>query len=228
MEILFRVESKEAFSQLRGLINNANKINGKIHHIEKSEIEDINYKIENLRLKIRGLELSGNTDQAKVRDLNNKIKKEEAKYKEKEETLSTLYSRLNENKVVMSSVDGTDKTMPAGTLVRAFEPNSMGFFPKLGHYFSKMWEFVSANPREANTEGGVFPAIFGTVFMVIIMSIVVMPFGILAALYLREYSKQGFFVRLCKDMCKQPRRCAINCVWSIWSWIFSIRYGWNN
>ncbi len=189
-------ESKEAFSQLRGLINNANKINGKIHHIEKSEIGDINYKIENLRLKIRGLELSGNTDQAKVRDLNNKIKKEEAKYKEKEETLSTLYSRLNENKVVMSSVDGTDKTMPAGTLVRAFEPNSMGFFAKLGHYFSKMWEFVSANPREANTEGGVFPAIFGTVFMVIIMSIVVMPFGILAALYLREYSKQGFFVRL--------------------------------
>jgi len=189
-------DSKNAFSELRGLISKANKINGKIHHIEKSEIGDINYNIENLRLKIRGLELSGNTDQAKVSELNNRIKKEEAKYKDKEAVLATLYNQLNENKVVMSSVDGTDKTMPIGMLVRAFEPNSMGFFAKLIHYFSKMWEFVSANPREANTEGGVFPAIFGTVFMVIIMSIVVMPFGILAALYLREYSRQGFFVRL--------------------------------
>jgi len=115
---------------------------------------------------------------------------------EKETILASLYKELNKNKVVMNSVEGREKTLPMGTLVRAFEPNSMGFLAKLGHYFAKLWEFVSANPREANTEGGVFPAIFGTVFMVLIMSIAVMPFGILAALYLREYSKQGFFVRL--------------------------------
>src|SRR5207302_5393361 len=51
-------------------------------------------------------------------------------------------------------------------------------------------------PREANTEGGIFPAIFGTVMMVIIMSIAVVPFGVLAALYLREYARQGTLVRL--------------------------------
>ena len=189
-------DSEGAFLKLKGIIADANKINGKIHHIEKGEIGDINYNIEKLRLKIRGLELAGNTDQSKVTALENKIKKEEAKYAEKETVLAGLYSQLNENKVVMSSVQGTDKTMPAGTLVRAFEPNSMGVFAKIAHYFSKLWEFVSENPREANTEGGVFPAIFGTVFMVLIMSIVVMPFGVLAALYLREYAKQGFFVRI--------------------------------
>ncbi len=189
-------DSDNAFSKLKEIIADANKINGKIHHIEKGEIGDINYNIEKLRLKKRGLELSGNTDQNKVDAIENKIKKEEAKYAEKETVLAGLYSQLNENKVVMSSVQGTDKTMPAGTLVRAFEPNSMGVFAKLIHYFSKLWEFVSENPREANTEGGVFPAIFGTVFMVLIMSIVVMPFGVLAALYLREYAKQGFFVRI--------------------------------
>ena len=189
-------DSENAFTEFQNLISNANKINGKIHHIEKSEIGDINYKIENLRLKLKGLENSGNTNQSKVRDIEDRIKKQNDRYAEKETVLASLYKELNENKVVMSSVDGREKTMPMGTLVRAFEPNSMGFFAKLGHYIAKMWEFVSANPREANTEGGVFPAIFGTVFMVIIMSIVVMPFGILAALYLREYSKQGFFVRL--------------------------------
>ena len=189
-------DSKKAFSEFQNLISNANKINGKIHYIEKSEIGDINYKIENLRLKLKGLQNSDNTNQSKVREIEDRIKRENAKYVEKEAILASLYNELNKNKVVMNSVEGREKTIPMGTLVRAFEPNSMGFLAKLGHYFAKLWEFVSANPREANTEGGVFPAIFGTVFMVLIMSIAVMPFGILAALYLREYSKQGFFVRL--------------------------------
>ena len=189
-------DSKKAFSEFQNLISNANKINGKIHYIEKSEIGDINYKIENLRLKLKGLQNSDNANQSKVREIEGQIKLENAKYVEKETILASLYKELNKNKVVMNSVEGREKTLPMGTLVRAFEPNSMGFLAKLGHYFAKLWEFVSANPREANTEGGVFPAIFGTVFMVLIMSIAVMPFGILAALYLREYSKQGFFVRL--------------------------------
>ena len=189
-------DSKNAFSTLQDLISESNKINRKIHKIEKGNIGDINYNIEKLRLKLRGIELSGKSDTAAVTDLQNKVKAEEAKYKEQEKILSNLYGQLNANKIVMSSVDGRDKTLPMGTLVRAFEPNSMGFFSKLGHYFSKLWEFVSENPREANTEGGVFPAIFGTVFMVLIMSIVVMPFGILAGLYLREYAKQGFLVRI--------------------------------
>ena len=47
-----------------------------------------------------------------------------------------------------------------------------------------------------NTEGGIFPAIFGTVMMVILMSVLVTPFGVVAAVYLREYAKQGFVTRL--------------------------------
>ena len=65
---------------------------------------------------------------------------------------------------------------------------------KAGHYAAKVWEFVSDNPRESNTEGGVFPAIFGTVMMVMIMSVIVTPLGVLAAFYLREYARQGAFV----------------------------------
>jgi phosphate transport system permease protein len=63
-------------------------------------------------------------------------------------------------------------------------------------YAAKLWEFVSTDPRESNTEGGVFPAIFGTVLMVILMSIAVVPFGVLAALYLREYARDGVLVRI--------------------------------
>ncbi len=62
--------------------------------------------------------------------------------------------------------------------------------------FAKLWEFVSDEPREANTEGGVFPAIFGTVLMTLIMAVIVTPFGVIAAVYLREYAKQGLLTRI--------------------------------
>src|SRR5574343_1351388 len=72
----------------------------------------------------------------------------------------------------------------------------MGTGTKLGFYFAKLWEFVSDEPREANTEGGIFPAIFGTVMMTLIMAVIVTPFGVLAAVYLREYASQGAMTRI--------------------------------
>jgi phosphate transport system permease protein len=71
----------------------------------------------------------------------------------------------------------------------------MSVVGKLGTYFANIWEFVSDEPREANTEGGVFPAIFGTVMMVLIMAVLVTPLGVIAAVYLREYAKQGPLTR---------------------------------
>ena len=77
------------------------------------------------------------------------------------------------------------------TLCARIGPTRLGVFGKAGVYLDRAWEFLSAEPRESNTEGGVFPAIFGTVMMVILMSLAAVPFGILAALYLREYARQG-------------------------------------
>ncbi|MCA9810068.1 MAG: phosphate ABC transporter, permease protein PstA, partial [Candidatus Dadabacteria bacterium] len=166
-----------------------------IKGIEKGEIGGINREIENLRLKIRGEEM-GSNNQEKISQLEAQIKEEEAKYQEQEKKLTALYSEFGKEVITMTSIDGRDKEMPLGNVVRAYRPNSLGWFGKASLYASKVWEFVSAEPREANTEGGVFPAIFGTILMVLIMSVVVLPFGVLAALYLREYAKQGTLVRI--------------------------------
>jgi phosphate transport system permease protein len=91
---------------------------------------------------------------------------------------------------------GREVKLTAGELVAAWRPNKMGFFAKLGHYLAGVWEFVSGEPRESNTEGGIWPAIFGTCLMVVLMSIAVVPFGVMAAIYLHEYAKQGPLVRL--------------------------------
>ena len=91
----------------------------------------------------------------------------------------------------LQALDGKTATLPVAQVVRALLPNELGLFGKLGVYASRFWEFLSANPRESNTEGGIFPVIVGTLLMTLLMTLVVVPFGVIAALYLREYAKQG-------------------------------------
>jgi phosphate transport system permease protein len=63
-------------------------------------------------------------------------------------------------------------------------------------YLGKIRELLFDDPRESNTEGGLFPAIFGTIMMVLLMSVFSLPFGVIAAIYLREYAKEGRLVQL--------------------------------
>ncbi len=185
-----------AFGVLEDLIHDANKIYDEILKIEKGEIGDINYGIEKQRLKLRGLSMRGESNPAKESEIRLKIEEYEVRYKISEAELGKLYTELIRNEVVMLSAAGDEKVMPLGKIVLAFRPNDMGFAQKAGFYVERFWGFISDDPREANTEGGIFPAIFGTVLMVLLMSIVVMPFGVIAALYLREYAKQGLMVRI--------------------------------
>jgi len=98
--------------------------------------------------------------------------------------------------LVMTTADGTEQPIRIADVVRGYQPNRLGFLARSGVYVSRWWEFLSENPREANSEGGVFPAIFGTIVMTLLMVVFVVPFGVLAALYLREYAKQGPLVSL--------------------------------
>ncbi|MFT5121564.1 MAG: phosphate transport system permease protein [Candidatus Omnitrophota bacterium] len=110
--------------------------------------------------------------------------------------LMAFLAQLAENESVFHDIHGTEKVIPLKDIVRAYQPNAMSLPAKLGHYLLKIKELILENPRESNTEGGLFPTIFGTIMMVILMSLFCMPMGIVAAVYLREYAKQGFTVRL--------------------------------
>lgn len=52
------------------------------------------------------------------------------------------------------------------------------------------WEFLTEAPRNNNTEGGIFPAIYGTTLLVFIMTLLGVPVGTITAIYLTEYTKQ--------------------------------------
>jgi phosphate transport system permease protein len=100
------------------------------------------------------------------------------------------------NAAVFADASGREKTIALLDIVRFYCPNRMGIGEKTAHYFAKIWELLSADPRESNQDGGLFPAIFGTVLMVFLMAATCFPLGVLAGIYLGEYAKEGFLVRL--------------------------------
>lgn len=189
-------EGAETMPVLQERLEAALDIFGKISHLEKKEIGAVNYGLEQLRLEQRKLELEKRWDA----DAQQRIAAEKAaldgEYKKYQTELMALYRDIRRDSFVAAADDGSEHEIALAKVVRVYEPNKMGMLGKIGHYFTKFAEFLADDPREANTEGGIFPAIYGTVLMVVIMSIIVTPFGVIAAVYLREYAKQGVMTRL--------------------------------
>jgi phosphate transport system permease protein len=167
--------------------------------LERGPLGDVNAEIEALRLERKGLERSRLPAQqraARIADLERRVGAKEAEYQTLADRLFAAREALERGTLVVESADGERKEMPVAAVVRAIRPNQLGAAGKLRVYGARLWEFVAGEPRESNTEGGIFPAIFGTVMMVFLMAIAVTPLGILAALYMREYAKQGPLVRI--------------------------------
>ncbi|HWR20660.1 MAG TPA: phosphate ABC transporter, permease protein PstA, partial [Verrucomicrobiae bacterium] len=175
-----------AWSALQALLPDATSTFKEIRRIEKKEIGAINSAQEKIRLKLKKLQLSGQEGGSEAARLNKEIEGWAAKYREQEAKLATV-RQLSRQTLIVSVIGDQETELPLQQIVRIVRPNSMGVWSKSGVYLSRLWEFISGDPRESNTEGGVFPAIFGTVMMVMIMSLLVAPLGVLAAFYLREY-----------------------------------------
>ncbi|MEH6367560.1 MULTISPECIES: phosphate ABC transporter permease PstA [Pseudomonas] len=188
-------EGDAAWDELQKRITRIDELHAEITKLEKKDIGRINYGLEGLRLKKRSLELKDELSPAAQADLDAERAQWDAEYKVLETQLVALNKEFNRDTVTVKTVDGREQEISLGKVVRAYQPNAMGIGQKLSFYGAKVWEFVSDDPREANTEGGIFPAIFGTIMMTLIMAVIVTPFGVLAAIYLREYAKQGPLTR---------------------------------
>ncbi len=171
----------------------AARVRREIRRIETRDIGAINHAQETLRLRLRRLELKGVTAGPEVEAIKAQIEPLQDRYRTEEARLGDLRKAQTASVVVVGD-GGKEKDLPLAQVVDVRFPNAMGVPARGLYYLGRIWEFVSDEPRESNTEGGVFPAIFGTVMMVFIMSILVTPLGVLAAFYLREYAKQGAFV----------------------------------
>ena len=171
---------------------------------------DIKYQLINLRYRKRQIErrMADATEApesrrqalAELESAEQTLVARENELKDRTDALSRrrleLEAELRRNAAVFVDAAGRERRIALVDIVRFWRPNSMGIAQKARHYAAKAWELVSDDPREANQDGGVFPAIMGTVLLVFLMAILCFPLGVLAGIYLGEYAKEGPLVRM--------------------------------
>ncbi len=191
--------SPEFADKLRSLVNEAAQRRKNIEIIEKRSIGAINRKMTALDAELRLLERDEKRDAAAREAIKLTIKETRASLQKEYETLATqareLQAQQKDNTLRYRLSTGVERTQSVGDIVNFHFPNRLGFIGRVGVFFHHIGGFLSQDPREANTDGGIFPAIFGTFVMTLMMSLLVTPFGVIAAIYLREYARQGFIVR---------------------------------
>ncbi|CQD47542.1 TPA: phosphate ABC transporter permease PstA [Yersinia enterocolitica] len=164
--------------------------------IQFRQMNMLNQQFEALRLQKKRLQMSGNFD-GKAQD---RIEAEwgelQRSHQAMMEKLRGLQSDQSRYTLLLRDMNGQVHPLPLSQINRAWYPNDMSLGQKLRHFAVQTHKFLTDNPRNANTEGGVFPAIFGTVLMVILMSIVVMPLGVIVAVYLHEYAGKNWLTRM--------------------------------
>jgi phosphate transport system permease protein len=190
---------QEVWPLLGKLLREKAKERRALESLEKGELGHINYTLERLRLAERKLSLEplpAAERERRAQALSEEVAKEKEAYAAAAARLGQKRAAFVAETLVVQTADGVERELPVGYVVRAVRPNALGLAGAAKLYLSRVGEFIGGNPREANTEGGIFPAIFGTVLMVFLMSIFVAPLGVIAAVYLREYAKGGVLVRL--------------------------------
>lgn len=170
------------------------RLRERIEALEDGELRSVDAGIEALRLERRGLERAGAAEVGFAR-IDARRDRLLRRYEELAAELVDLRRESEGYAAVVEVEGGGQLRLPVDRIARAWRPNAMGLPARCGLYASRLGEFLAGTPRESNTGGGIFPALFGTVMMVFLMTLAVVPFGVLAALYLREYARQGLLVR---------------------------------
>jgi phosphate transport system permease protein len=186
-------------ARLRALVAEVNQRWTAIRRIERQDIGAINANMESLRLQQRALRRAQKpgeaAPEAPLKAIQDTTASLQATYEVLAQQARDLRQQQDEHVLTYRLMTGEERRLPLGQIVHYYSPNQLNTLQRLRLFLHHLWVFFSAEPREANTEGGVFPAIFGTLVMTLLMSLAVTPFGVLAALYLREYAKQGVVVR---------------------------------
>ncbi len=166
--------------------------------LETDDIGAVNLRLEEARLRQHGAEVAYGLGSPQAAIAAAAFAEVESVATAEFDGIRARIQALDEQnasfQILVRTAAGQSIKLALADIVRVYPANRLGLAGKVAVYLSRWAEFVSDEPREANSEGGVFPAIFGTVVMTLLMSLLVTPFGVLAALYLREYARGGVVV----------------------------------
>jgi phosphate transport system permease protein len=172
----------------------ASAVREKLVEITRHRIGEVNAAMDRARVALRRAEDLKLADEIAAR------KAEIAVLDERYAVLQAEAAKVTAGGAVASLVArdaaGREVVVPLTQVIRAWFPNRLDTWGRVQLYASRLGEFIFDEPREANTEGGLMPAIFGTLVMTVFMSLLVTPFGVITAIYLREYAQQGPLLRI--------------------------------
>lgn len=185
------IEKKGLIDALSERLQRADEFRAKERMLLTGDIGRINYELENIRLNLRKHQLAGQLSKSVQDDFSKQAANLQTEYLALEVDLFNYRKQAERDTLIVRDMAGRLVTMPLSSVLDFYQPNEMNVLQKTAHWFHQIHKFISDDPREANTEGGVFPAIFGTVFMVMLMAVIVTPFGVVAAIYLHEYAAKN-------------------------------------
>ncbi|MEW6500273.1 MAG: phosphate ABC transporter permease PstA [Thermodesulfobacteriota bacterium] len=171
------------------LLAEVDRLNASIATLN-ARLEKIQGQLAKLRFRHEG------SDAARITALEGQEHTLKAEFDALANRLADRRTALNQYEALFVDASGSEKGIALAEIVRFYQPNTMTVWQKSGYYLARLKELFCAEPREANTEGGLFPAIFGTIMLVFLMSIFSFPIGVLAGIYLREYAKEGILVKM--------------------------------
>ncbi|EGR3965890.1 phosphate ABC transporter permease PstA [Vibrio cholerae] len=181
---------------LRQALLEAEAIRDQVDTMVEQQVRVISSQLERLRLEKRRKQLNNELSDEFLQHYVLSKSRLEKELAQVQTELDALRAPLEKQFLYLVDMQGETVSVPLSEILDFWYPNNMNFAQKLAEWGKQAWRFLSESPRESNSEGGVFPAIFGTVFLVIIMSIIVMPLGVIAAIYLHEYAQEGAFTRM--------------------------------
>ncbi|SJN57932.1 Phosphate transport system permease protein PstA [Vibrio ruber DSM 16370] len=178
-----------------GLVE-SEQVHQQIQTLMRDKVQVWNQQLEKLRLEKRKRELNHQLDAAYLTQYDQQKSALEQKLTAVSQTLDALREQLRQQALLVVDMRGDTIRIPVSQILHIWYPNDMSLPEKIAHWGKQVWHFVADDPRESNSEGGVFPAIFGTILLVIIMSVIVMPLGVVAAIYLHEYAGENTLTHL--------------------------------
>ncbi|AIU67681.1 phosphate ABC transporter permease PstA [Vibrio coralliilyticus] len=188
--------SEQAKTDVKSALVFADKQRTKIDRLVEKQIKVISAQADKLRLEKKRRELNGRLDAEFIKRYDAQSSMFSQQLAEMESQLDALRLELAQQGLIVEDMKGNQYRIPLSRILDVWYPNQMTVVEKVAQWAHQAWKFLSDDPRESNSEGGVFPAMFGTVLLVLIMSIIVMPLGVIAAIYLHEYAKNNAFTRL--------------------------------
>jgi phosphate transport system permease protein len=175
-------------------VDAATAVREKIVEITRHRIGDVNAAMDKARVALRRAEDLKLADEAAA--LQKEIAALDTRFAALQEEAKKVVAGGAVASLVSKDAAGREVVVPLTQVIRGWFPNRLDTWGRVKLFGSRLAEFIFDEPREANTEGGLMPAIFGTLVMTVFMSLLVTPFGVITAIYLREYAQQGPVLRI--------------------------------